>query len=255
MAKRIVGQRLFEIYIHRNKHNGKAYIGQTALGMRSRWHSHKSLMRNGSQLPFHRALRRYGVNAFDSQVLAVSWSYEDACEVEKQLIASYKTFGRSGYNATKGGEGSRGMRLSHSRRKEISRQFRELVRTPEHCARISDALRGRVPISAVMAAAQAKRGTQQDLVTRAKSLESLALALKQWGGCNHTNESKAAMRRAKSRDIEMRWPDGRVELRKTTLGAISEEFGISAPALSASIKHQRPIRYKSSLRGCVLRWK
>lgn len=252
MAKPNIRQ-VYEIYMHRNRKSGKAYIGQTMRGVRSRLYSHESAARHGSNLPFHRAIRRHGIEAFETVVLAVCFDAEAASEFERALIAEYKTFGKGGYNATLGGEGTAGTRISARRRREISRQFRSLKRTEQHRRRISDALKGRkMSPEWVEKIASQKRGVPQDLVRRASSLAALEKAQEAWLGSTHTAESKAAMRRTKSQPIRITRPDGAEEVVVTTLRALSEKHGITATALSIAIKKDRPIAKDCGLLGCRL---
>lgn len=245
---------MFEVYKHTNKINGKSYIGITCAGVRSRMYSHESAARLGSSLPFHRAIRRYGIESFETIVLASCIGQDAACDVEKLLIHELGTFGKGGYNATLGGEGTHGTAVTKVRRKAISKQFKELVRTDQHKARISAALKGRDTSAAVAASANAKRGVRQDLVTKAGSLAALEKARDAWVGSIQSEDSRAAMRRAKSRPIVIEWPDGTKETRVTTLGAISEEYGMSTAGLSQAILKGRVIRYHKALIGCRLSW-
>lgn len=252
MAKPTIRQ-VYEIYMHRNRKNGKAYIGQTKRGVRNRLYCHESAARHGGQLPFQRAIRRHGIEAFETLVLAVCFDAEAASEFERALIAEYQTFGKGGYNATLGGEGTVGVRVTARRRREISRQFRNLKRTEQHRRRISEALRGhkKSPEWVEKVACQ-KRGVVQDLVRRASSLAALEKAQEAWLGSTHTAESKAAMRRTKSQPIRITRPDGVEEVVVTTLRALSEEHGITATALSTAIRKDRPIAKDCGLLGCRL---
>lgn len=254
MANDIVTGRLFEVYMHKNKTNGKAYIGQTVCGVFARLGSHESQAKHGSAYPFHKALRMHGRDAFVTSVLAVCDTLPEALRIEQELILEYGTFGKGGYNATIGGEGTAGVVPTKARRKAISKQMKELVRTDQHKARISAAMKGRCNPAAVAAAANAKRGTKQDLVTKAASLAALAKAQEQWTGRTHSNDSKAAMRKTKSRPITITRPDGTKDRRITTLGALSEEYGMSTAGLSMAIAKGRIIRRHKPLSGCLLSW-
>jgi group I intron endonuclease len=245
------GSRLFEVYMHTSKASGKSYIGITCTGIRSRLYSHESETRQGSMKPFHRALRRYGIEGFTTTVLAVCFGLEAANAFEIELIETYQTFGKGGYNATKGGEGTSGVAVTAARRKAISKQFKELVRTPEHKARISKALKGlKKPY---MAALNAKKlGVPQDLVRKVASLDALDKARASWSGEKHKPESRRAMRDAKSYPIRITRPSGEIEIVRTTLGALAEQYGISTAALSQSIIVGRAIAKAGGLKGCRL---
>jgi hypothetical protein len=217
-------------------------------------YAHESAARLDSSLPFHKAIRRYGIESFETTVLASCFGQAAACEFEVLLINEFGTFGKGGYNATLGGEGASGTTITKARRKAISKQFRELVRTDQHKSRISAALKGRDTSAAVAASANAKRGVPQDLARKAGSLAALEKARDAWHGCSHSEDSKAAMRRSKSRAIVILWPDGTKDERVTTLGAISEEYGMSTAGLHQAISKGRIIRYHKALSGCQLSW-
>lgn len=97
----------YYVYCHRNKINGKVYIGITN-DLRNRW-------RNGigykSQPLFDNAIRKYGWDNFDHIILESCLSRNEACKKEKYYIAEYKSnvnrFSdpQYGYNLTDGGEG------------------------------------------------------------------------------------------------------------------------------------------------------
>lgn len=245
--------RVHEVYKHTNKLNGKSYIGLTCNGVRQRLYAHESATRSGSDLPFHRAIRRYGIEAFETTVMASCFGLAAAREVEQLLIKELGTFGRRGYNATAGGEGTKGTRPTKARRRQISKQFREMVRTPQHKLRISEALSGKPKTpEAIKAQSAARRGVRQDLVRKAASLAALEMAKAVWEGSKHAPEAKQAMRDAKSKPIRILWPNGDSEVRITTLGALAEQYCISTAALSKSISVGRAIAKKCGLYGCAL---
>lgn len=246
------GSRLYEVYIHTNKTNGKSYIGITCSGVRHRMYAHESCARLGSEKPFHRALRRYGAAGFETRVLASCFGLEAANEFEMLLIQEFGTFGRGGYNATLGGDGVRGLSPTKERRKQISKQFRELPRTAEHRRRISEALTGHA--KPYMAELNRKRllGTKQDLARKANSLAALAKAADAWRGSTHSESARKAMRASKAYSIKITRPSGDVEVLLATLGELAEQNGISKAALSKAIKLGRVIAKDCGLKGCML---
>lgn len=244
--------RSYEVYMHTNRINGKAYIGITCNGVRHRLFAHESLARHGGNLPFHRAIRKYGIEAFDTVVLAVCNGLDDARKAEREFIAIHGTFGLNGYNATEGGEGTKGTVQSPARRKEISEHFKAMHRSEQHCKRISASLSG--VSRPYMAALNKERlaGKKQSDSRKAISLEALSKARLLWSGSEHTDQSKLAMRSAKCKQIKITKPSGEVELLFTTLRALAESSGISASALSQAAKHGRPIAKDCPLLGCIL---
>lgn len=99
------------VYKHTNKSNGKVYIGISSKSAEERW-------RNGegyySQEYFYNAIKKYGWDGFEHEVLLQNLSEEEARAKEIELIAFYKSNYRRwsnptyGYNATDGGEGLSG---------------------------------------------------------------------------------------------------------------------------------------------------
>ncbi len=103
------------VYKHTCLSNGKSYVGFTPKKpvseaspeflLECRWRLHLREVEKGSQLAFHRAIRKYGELAFEHVVIEVCDSFTRVLEREKHWIAELNTFGRNGYNMTPGGEG------------------------------------------------------------------------------------------------------------------------------------------------------
>lgn len=88
------------IYIIINKVNNKYYIGQS-VDPNHRFVSHKSRARNGEAGALHNAMRKYGEENFEMQVLEWTENYN---EREKYWIKEYNSLYPNGYNLTEGGE-------------------------------------------------------------------------------------------------------------------------------------------------------
>ena len=91
------------IYIHRNKINGKVYIGQTNNPSR-RWCSDGVAYKHNKH--FYSAILKYGwKDGFDHEILCDSLTKEEADVKEKEFIELYEaTNPDKGYNLTPGGE-------------------------------------------------------------------------------------------------------------------------------------------------------
>lgn len=92
----------YKVYVHTNNVNGKRYVGITKKSLKDRW-------RNGSSYKgsphFYNSIKKYGWNGFTHYILADNLTREDACAMEQEYIAKYKTQDRLyGYNSTNGGE-------------------------------------------------------------------------------------------------------------------------------------------------------
>lgn len=92
------------VYRIENRHTGLAYIGITKHGVTSRFTQHCSQANTGSKAPLHAAIRHHGADAFEIKELCSCKTREDACYIERLLIADQKTLYPCGYNATIGGE-------------------------------------------------------------------------------------------------------------------------------------------------------
>ena len=95
-------------YLYRitNKINGKIYIGQT-ISPQKRWCGHKNQAKKETpnQL-ISKAIKKYGSDNFEFEVIAICWSYEDANWTEEELIKQYDSLANNckGYNLSLGGE-------------------------------------------------------------------------------------------------------------------------------------------------------
>ena len=103
------------VYRAINLVTGDFYIGITVgyLSQRKSKHIQVALKKN-SQFHFHRAIRKYGKDNFEFDVLKKCSSYEEAKQEEIKLIAELKPR----YNMTLGGDGTLGFKLT---REQIER--------------------------------------------------------------------------------------------------------------------------------------
>jgi hypothetical protein len=94
----------FRIYLVRSPSN-KVYVGYTGKSLEARraGHEHDSVRSN---LPFHKAIRKYG-SSMEWKVLIDSvTTIEEAHKLEKSTILEYESYKRNkGYNCTFGGDG------------------------------------------------------------------------------------------------------------------------------------------------------
>jgi group I intron endonuclease len=92
------------VYCATNKINGKQYIGKTIQTFKQRKRGHIHDMKKGSQVIFHRALRKYGTNNFKWTILFKDDEDKLLLKAEKHFIKKYNTLSPYGYNMTTGGE-------------------------------------------------------------------------------------------------------------------------------------------------------
>jgi group I intron endonuclease len=93
----------FWVYEHKNKINGKRYIGITMQKPEVRWKRGSTY--KGNQY-FYRAIEKYGWDGFEHNILEDNLTKEEALEAERKYIAQFKSAEREyGYNIGLGGEG------------------------------------------------------------------------------------------------------------------------------------------------------
>ena len=85
--------------------NGKGYVGKTIQGILGRKRGHLAGASAGSDLLFHRAIRKYGIDAFEWSVLCEDDDEEWLFLMEQKWIKRLGTKTPTGYNLTDGGEG------------------------------------------------------------------------------------------------------------------------------------------------------
>ena len=110
------------IYRAVNTVNGKSYIGKTEKTLEVRRDLHIATAKQQSQFAFHRAIVKYGIDAFEWHVLETCDSLEKLNDKEKDYIKLYESFGLKGYNMTAGGEGQCGWNPSTETRALWSEQ-------------------------------------------------------------------------------------------------------------------------------------
>ena len=91
----------YSVYKHTTP-SGKVYIGITSKPVEERWLNGRGYARNEH---FWNAIKKYGWDNIEHQVLVTGLSKEEASEVEKMYIALYRSHEiKHGYNLTEGGE-------------------------------------------------------------------------------------------------------------------------------------------------------
>lgn len=93
------------LYLITNKINGKQYVGITK-DPKNRWYMHRWNSRqpwSKRSFAIANAMRKYGADNFEFQVIAMAKNLDIALNAEIELIKQYDTF-NSGYNETKGGD-------------------------------------------------------------------------------------------------------------------------------------------------------
>lgn len=105
--------------------SGREYIGVTSRSLQERWQKHCKA--EGGCPRLHRAIRKYGVDAFTFQVLAELPTSAEGLLAERIAIALY----RPAFNLTVGGEGAPGAVRSDVTRERMSAAKRGIATRPK----------------------------------------------------------------------------------------------------------------------------
>jgi group I intron endonuclease len=197
------------IYCHTHIDTGRRYIGLTQYTMMHRWNQHCSQSKHvkDSRSHFANAIRLYGKDAFEHQVLAMSWDLEGANATEFAIIEQEGTRDpKIGFNIMKGG-GSRinsaifssqdfrskmslintGRVLSAEVRSAISCRMLGHKKSSDVRSKLSSALRGHVMSE------ETCRKISEALKYKTVSLETRKKISQKLTGRRHTEESKIRM--------------------------------------------------------------
>jgi group I intron endonuclease len=109
---------IYSIYISTNKITGKSYIGFDS-DWPNRKICHKRRLSETNNIKFYNALRKYGWDSFEWNVIYQSKDAKHCLSImEPFFIREYNTF-KNGYNSTIGGEGVLGYTHNAERREKI----------------------------------------------------------------------------------------------------------------------------------------
>ena len=94
---------IYTVYQHKNKLNNKVYIGITNRCPEERWGKNGSKYKTSPH--FYSAIKKYGWDNFEHNILYSGVTKEEACNKEQELIKLFRSMNREyGYNSTSGGE-------------------------------------------------------------------------------------------------------------------------------------------------------
>ena len=189
------------IYMFTNKINGKRYVGQTK-NFYKRYNSHiySSYDKNSNRhnVPFHKAIRKYGIDNFQIDILIDNiQTKEEMNELEKSLICFFNTLCKNnmGYNVAEGGESGNpfagktddemakfrdecrernlGKKLSEETKKKISEKNKKMFFSEEHRRKINESKKGKKRQGEwIEKMAEKKRGSKHSEETRKKMSDS-----------------------------------------------------------------------------------
>lgn len=116
-------QKKYIVYCHTNKINGKKYIGVTGTTLEKRA-GREGTAYQGSTY-FYSAIKKYGWDNFNHEILFENLTKEQASEKEYQYINLYNTMDHNyGYNLRQGGYEGYTFKLSQETKRKISQKLK-----------------------------------------------------------------------------------------------------------------------------------
>lgn len=133
----------YVLYEHKNKANGKRYIGITC-DIARRWSGKGNRYKNSTY--FWRAIQKYGWDRFEHKILISNLSFEQANDLEKHFIKKFKTQKKKyGYNLTAGGSNAatwHGKHHTAEARRKMSEAAKGRKQSKEQRRRHSECMKG-----------------------------------------------------------------------------------------------------------------
>lgn len=112
------------IYKATNIVTGKVYVGSSTKQLNERRNGHLSKSKNGSNLYFHKSIRKYGNDSFEWKVLCECKTRKEMFDMEYHYIKQYDCMVPNGYNLTEGYDNTTfGYRFTKEQRKAQSERM------------------------------------------------------------------------------------------------------------------------------------
>lgn len=125
------------IYKATNKINGKCYIGQTRHSLAHRKTIHIRYAKKGVDTHFYQAIRKYGEETFEWEILCSTNDKKRLNELETFYITKYDSI-KHGYNMVDGGDNNI-MDIE-----SVKTKHDEVMRSPEVRKKISDSMKKKI---------------------------------------------------------------------------------------------------------------
>lgn len=127
---------MYAIYIITCTVNAKQYVG-IAADLERRWKRHRNA--NEGQY-IHRAIKKYGVDAFVFTHVADAFDAESAKMIERMLISEHNSKMPHGYNMTDGGDGTMGMAKTEEHKQKLKDSNKTAYKNKELRAKVGEAI-------------------------------------------------------------------------------------------------------------------
>lgn len=134
-------ERIYSVYLHTSP-SGKYYVGITKQEVEKRWNNGNGYSNN---VYFYRAIKKYGWNNFQHEVIASRLTKEEAENFEIRLIEElHSSENDYGYNISLGGNARNGTKHSEETKKKLSkiRKSNPILLSEEGRKKISETHRG-----------------------------------------------------------------------------------------------------------------
>lgn len=133
------GMKKFYVYLHKNKINGKVYVGITCRkNPNYRWQNGEGY----KDQVFYRAIKKYGWENFEHIIYSSNISEQEAKQTEIALIKQYKSGGNC-YNITDGGDGRLGIPMHENTRSALKKANTGRTCSEETRKKISNSEKGK----------------------------------------------------------------------------------------------------------------
>ena len=104
------------VYVHRNKINGKSYVGQTCQTPPEKRWGYNGCGYKYNQY-FTNSIQKYGWDNFEHEIVKTNLTKEEADDLEKLLIQKLNSMAPNGYNLKEGGSNGK---MSEESKKKMS---------------------------------------------------------------------------------------------------------------------------------------
>ena len=230
------------IYKITNQINGKSYVGQTTTSLSQRMASHRR-----ANSVIGKAIRKYGWENFSVEVLEECDTKEQLNEREIFWIAALNCKTPNGYNRSDGGEGATGVECTPETRAKFSaihKGKKQPPRSPQHCAKISAANKGKHLTPATKAKISlAMTGENNPFFGKRHTAESIARMSEShrgntaWIGRKHRKDSKAKMSAWRRADSPFKNLLAEMDKRNMTYKDLAELLGMPQPTLPEKMRN------------------